>query len=230
MLQPHGGADLPLPLFSPECTFVAELICAPNMDTHGQFVAAIERLATVVRTIQWSLAAAEGLHPIQYRVLQLCGTRRGQGLMPSVLAAELGVSAASMSDTLRALESKGLLKRLPHPHDRRGTILELTAKGERLRKRLQQWDSPLQAAIAELPTEIQENVYEGLLMLLRVLYKQGVITLPRMCLTCRWLTKNTSNGQPYYYCQLLTMPLEILQLRVECPEHEAAEDPTTAQS
>ena len=37
-----------------------------------------------------------------------------------------------MTNRLDKLESRGLVRRLPNPHDRRGLAVELTAEGKRL--------------------------------------------------------------------------------------------------
>lgn len=184
-------------------------------------VAAIERLSAVVRSLQWSAAYAEGLYPAQLQVLQLCAARQGEGLTLSALAAELSVSVPTMSDTVSALERKGLLVRRSHPTDRRATVVEVTDAGRQLLDRLQQWDAPLRAALEVLPEARRETGYEFLLELLRRLWRDGVITMPRMCLTCRWLRYDERTYATTYRCELLGMDLVPLQLRLDCPDHEA---------
>lgn len=193
------------------------------MDTKQQFVAALERLAVIIRSLQWNAALTEGLFPIQLQVLRLCAARQGKGLTPTALAAELNVTAPSMSDTLRTLENKQLLERQPHPQDGRAVVIELTKKGRTLLERISHWDTPLQSAIASLPVAKQEGAYEFIIHLLRQLYREGVITIPRMCLTCRWFQYDEQRDRTPYYCQLLQTELLPLQLRVECPDHEPAD-------
>ncbi len=188
---------------------------------HSSLVAALERIATVVRHLQWSAAYAEGINPIQLQVLQLCAARQPVACTPTALATELNVSAPSISDTLSALERKQLVLRQPHPTDRRGTIVTLTERGHALLERLRRWDKPLQTSIATLPEAQQEATYETLLELLRQLYRDGLISMPRMCLTCRWLERTEHNYRTPYRCRLLAMDLLPLELRIDCPEHQA---------
>jgi DNA-binding MarR family transcriptional regulator len=46
------------------------------------------------------------------------------------LAEDLGITARSVTTLVDALEREGLLARLPHPTDRRATLLELTEKAQ----------------------------------------------------------------------------------------------------
>jgi DNA-binding MarR family transcriptional regulator len=199
----------------------AEIVVSP-MDASDRLIAALERIATVLRSLQWSAAGAEGLYPIQLQVLQLCASRRGTGLNPTALAAELNVTVPSMSDTLRALERKGYISRQQHPSDRRGVVIELTEHGYQVLDRLRNWDSVLRSALQTIPEANREITYECCLALLRELYRAGVISMPRMCLTCRWLTYDRQNYRTPYHCQLLEIDLVPLELRLECPEHQAA--------
>lgn len=192
------------------------------MQADDAFVAVLERISALIRNLQWSAAYAEGLYPIQLQVLQLCAARQPTRCTPTVLAAELKVTVPSMSDTLAALERKELLRRQPHPTDRRGVTIELTEQGRQVLERVRSWDAPLRAALAELPIPQREVTYEMLLALLRQLYYAGVITMPRMCLTCRWLQHDPHRYRTPYHCSLLQIDLLPLQLRVECPDHQAA--------
>lgn len=47
----------------------------------------------------------------------------------SDLAAAMGIRPTTLTSVLDRLEQRGYLQRRPHPHDRRSTLLELTAPG-----------------------------------------------------------------------------------------------------
>lgn len=74
----------------------------------------------LLRLGQWNAVAAVGEHP---------------GLSVTELSDQLGVTKASASEMARKLESSGYVKRTRNPGDARGVSLELTAKGQRARKR-----------------------------------------------------------------------------------------------
>ena len=50
----------------------------------------------------------------------------GQPLEPSVIAERLVVTTGSMTSLLDNLEKRGLIRRLPHPHDRRKLLIDVT--------------------------------------------------------------------------------------------------------
>ncbi len=51
------------------------------------------------------------------------------GTQMSEVGARLGVTPRNVTKLVDGLEDEGLLKREPHPHDRRATLLRLTEKG-----------------------------------------------------------------------------------------------------
>ena len=73
--------------------------------------------------------AADGVDPDGYAVLSLIGARGSVRLTD--FAAELGLPLTTMSDVVRRLESRGLVRRRPNPDDGRSSLFELTARGDR---------------------------------------------------------------------------------------------------
>ena len=76
------------------------------------------------------------LHPYEYYVL---GVLRRSGapyrMSPTDLARTLLVTAASVTHRVDRLERAGLVRRTPDPADRRGVLVQLTAKGLRIVER-----------------------------------------------------------------------------------------------
>jgi len=70
-----------------------------------------------------------GLSFPRLRVLELLHCR-GPAMMKT-LADGLGLSARNLTAVADSLEGEGLLRRVAHPTDRRATVLELTAAGQR---------------------------------------------------------------------------------------------------
>lgn len=72
---------------------------------------------------------------------------------PSALAAAEGVSPSSMTATLRRLESRGHLRRLPDPADRRAVLVELSEAGQEVlaasKARLRAYADQVEAALGE---------------------------------------------------------------------------------
>jgi DNA-binding MarR family transcriptional regulator len=72
------------------------------------------------------------------RTYQLLGRLRSYGApyrrSPGQLAADMHLSSGAMTNRLDKAEAEGLIRRLPDPHDRRGTLVEPTEEGH------QAWD------------------------------------------------------------------------------------------
>jgi DNA-binding MarR family transcriptional regulator len=96
-----------------------------NPAKHLQLKSGLEKIADLVRAQSWREDGA-GLPPTQ-RALLIALARSTQGLRAGEVAANLGVSAASLSDSVRAVEARGWLQRAPDPADARASRLTLTA-------------------------------------------------------------------------------------------------------
>ena len=86
-----------------------------------QIATAFERLALFWRASQWLAAKDHGLNPSQGDVLQRIARQPERA---ADLALRLGISQASLSDTVSALVAKGMAERKPDPGDGRARLIE----------------------------------------------------------------------------------------------------------
>ena len=103
-------------------------------DPSDQITFALSRLAVLWRAEVWQAAAAEGLNPAQAEILGHLA-RRGPVRQVDLVTA-LGVSAASLSDSVASLVAKGLVTRQPDPDDGRARRVGLSASGPEIAERL----------------------------------------------------------------------------------------------
>ena len=69
---------------------------------------------------------------VTYARMRLLGTLHCNGpQIMSDISDELGVTRRNVTALVDALEDEGLVRRLPHPTDRRATVVELTEQGGR---------------------------------------------------------------------------------------------------
>jgi DNA-binding MarR family transcriptional regulator len=162
-------------------------------------------------------ARAEGVTPTQARVLLRLSAEPVERRRVGALAAEFDVRQPTVSDAVATLERKGLVIRRQDRRDARVVQLELTARGRRRAERLGGWDVRVRASLAVLAQDRKEAVLPLLLDLLADLNEEGIIAEARMCTTCRFYRRR-SRARPY--CDLLEVPLEPPDLRVDCPEHQ----------
>ena len=72
------------------------------------------------------------------------------GLRPTQLADQVGITKQSVNDLLGHLEDRGYLGRVPDPADGRARVIRLTPKGRRLQQTIHAEAQAAQLRIAEL--------------------------------------------------------------------------------
>ena len=173
--------------------------------------ALIERVGRLLSTE----AHAEGLLPVQWEALRYLQRANRFSTTAAALTAYLGLTKGTVSQTLKALETKGLVKKRVNTKDRRSNHLSLTAKGRNLLSR-----DPLAvtvAALDELGRSTQNELGSGLEALLSArLAAQGRQPFGQ-CRNCRYFVRRHENGNPHY-CQLLKEPLAESEADAICFE------------
>ena len=195
----------------------------PNRQNHPpdldhKIVASLERLAGVFRHLLWQEATHSGLSPLQLQVVVFLRFHPAGQCTVSDLAREYHVSRATISDAVKVLAQKVLVSRHTDPADLRSHSLRLTLAGEQLADQSSRFAAPLSPPVAALPPRQKLSLYVNLLTLLHQLQQAGTIPVQRMCFSCRHYGRQP--GQ--HFCHLLNIPLEGSQLRIDCPEHDAA--------
>jgi DNA-binding MarR family transcriptional regulator len=186
-----------------------------NKDVESRIVAALERISEAFRVLLWKESKETALSPIQIQTLIFLLYHPAEQGTVSYLAAEFNLTKATISDSVNVLTRKGLTRKIPGATDARSFTLALTPEGEKLARRAASFALAIEAPLRALDAARKEALLAGLLELIEALHRQGVITLQRMCFTCRYYAK-TEQG---HYCQLLRMPLNNDELRLDCPEH-----------
>ena len=185
-----------------------------------------ERIALVLRSDLWSAAGEAGLNPTQAQVLGFL-TARPPGIRPKEIANHLGVSAASVTDTLNALDRKGLVSREADPADARAVAVRPTAEGLRLNRSIAAAASQVAMALAQLSPAEQASLLLAQVKLVRSLQLADAIPVQRLCVTCRHFRPNAHPGAAHpHHCAFVNAAIGTEDLRLDCGEHESA-DPAT---
>lgn len=184
----------------------------------------LEQLASLVRAQAWRGEGVPALPPTQAAVLRMLSGQQ-KGLRARDISGRLGVSAASLSDTLKTLEAHGWIKRHADPDDGRAAIVRLARGGKRLAEKLH---SPLRG-IGSLLEGLGEADLGALLrvtqLLVREAQRQGLATGMRTCLGCRYFRPYATDrpDQPHF-CAFIEQPFGDAELRADCAEQEPAEE------
>lgn len=89
---------------------------------------ALRRILRATELYSRDLAQAAGITPAQLRVLQICQARGGRAT-PTALAAQMGVSQATVTALVDKLVARQMVERMRSETDRRQTNVVLTAAG-----------------------------------------------------------------------------------------------------
>src|SRR5215217_4535619 len=150
----------------------------------------------------------------------------GRGLTPTqgqVLAEQLGVSAATTSDSVTALQRKGLVAKKPTAGDGRGVAVVLTPNGSREAATAAAWPDFLLEAVDELSIAEQATFLRALVAMIRTLQEKGRIPVARMCVSCRFFRpfQHDNPARPHH-CAFVDAPFGDGELRLDCPDHQIA--------
>lgn len=188
-------------------------------NVESKIVVALERISEAFRVLLWSESKEHSLSPIQVQILIFLLFHPEEKCRVGYLADEFNMTKATISDSVKVLLQKKLVVRIPDEYDTRSFILRLTPKGRQIAKKSSLFTRHMEKPLDQLTLSQKEVMLNGLLRLIHDLNRAGVITLQRMCFTCRYYA--LQKGE--HYCQLLQSPLHEKDLRIDCPEHEMAE-------
>jgi DNA-binding MarR family transcriptional regulator len=177
---------------------------------------ALERIHTSSKSALQRAGQSLGLSPLQAQIIFFV-LLRGEANV-SQLAEQLCVSKPTISDSVAALLSKKLIKKILGKEDARGYRAVLTTKGRSEAALLANYATPFQDSINALTESQKQALWDALLHLLQTMGVQGLIPYQRMCLSCQHLARNV--GSDAYYCRLMEKPLPSEALRIDCDEHE----------
>jgi DNA-binding MarR family transcriptional regulator len=189
----------------------------------------LSRIGTVLRSQAWEGSAGTGIHPTQAQVLVFLARSGPPGLRLSELADRLAINRSTTSESVSALERKGLVERRPDPSDGRAIRIALTPDGEVAAAGLGEWPDLLLEVVGELDPGEKGALLRLLTKLIRGLQLRGEITPQRMCVSCRFFQPDVHDDpERPHHCGYVDAPFGDAQLRLDCREHEPAEAAATA--
>jgi DNA-binding MarR family transcriptional regulator len=188
----------------------------------GRVTHSLLRLSTAMRSQAWEWAEGAGLTPTQGEILVLLMQRKGPMRLGEI-ARETALTAATTSDAVSTLETKGLVEKRRALDDGRALAVRLTARGRTAAKRAAQWPDFLAKAVGTLREDEQVLFYRTLLKTVRQLEAQDDIPPHRMCLTCTHFEPSKNPKKTPHYCKLLDLKMSDTDVRLDCSVHETAD-------
>jgi len=148
------------------------------MPERAKIVELVDRLSRIAHSLQF----AEGLNPAQWEALRFVARANRNSCSPGTLAVFMGSTKGTVSQTLKALENKGLIQRSRKAGDRRGVEIAVTVAGRALIER-----DPLgriHDALSTCSEADQRGVVTGLERLVGIVQKHQNIPEFGPCLSC----------------------------------------------
>ncbi|MFF5701108.1 MarR family winged helix-turn-helix transcriptional regulator [Streptomyces sp. NPDC012794] len=116
----------------------------------------VKRTELAVRARLEELVRPAGITALQYTALTVLD--RHDGISAAQLARDSFVTAQTMADMVRALESRGLIRREPNPANRRERLVLLTEAGKGL---LDEYARPARALEERMVADLTPEEVDG---------------------------------------------------------------------
>ncbi|MFO0995159.1 MAG: MarR family transcriptional regulator [Alphaproteobacteria bacterium] len=172
----------------------------------------VNRISRATHCLQF----ASGLNPAQWDALRYLSRANRFSRSPTALAEFLGTTKGTVSQTVRALENKGYVRRARHRADGRSVTLDVTAEGAAILE----FDPirQLEAAAAMLPGEAGAAIVSGLNRLMAELHARCGTRVFGACERCGHLKDGRGDGDR---CGLSGEPLTSGDKRQMCVNFRA---------
>ncbi|MGQ1784088.1 MULTISPECIES: MarR family winged helix-turn-helix transcriptional regulator [unclassified Saccharicrinis] len=185
-------------------------------DLNKKIVDGLERISEVFKTLYWNKAKLYGVSPIQIQILLFVATHKTDLCTVSQLALEFNLSKPTISDAVRVLINKGLVKKAYFLSDSRSYSLIISEKGKELVLELKGFAKPLLPVLQTMSEHNASEFYQTITQIIYHLNQSGIISVQRTCYACRFY----SNQSGKHYCNLMEKPLLGYEIRLDCDEFE----------
>lgn len=175
----------------------------------------LERLGNLIRADGRAVCNEYGMRPVQLEALSFLTQCNRYSDTPQAVTEFLGLTKGTVSQTLKVLEQKGLLRKQGDARDKRLVHLKPTAKGLRLVERALPAKS-LALGFEKLATSENQAVVEQLRLLLHAVQRANGLKTFAPCHSCRFNMQRAAG----FFCQLTQEPLAESDITLLCREHQ----------
>jgi DNA-binding MarR family transcriptional regulator len=174
-------------------------------------------LERIGRLLRGARHRTDVLNPAQWEALRYLANANRYSRTPTALTRYLGSTKGTVSQTVIALERKGLVRRSDDPRDRRGVRLGLTPRG---RAGLQR--DPMVDLLDSVDPALLGRLENDLADLLLFLQRDNKRRPFGLCGTCRFFRRDGSDRpeEGPHRCGLTLEPLTQPESQQICAEHQ----------
>lgn len=185
-------------------------------DLSSKIVVGLERVSEAFRVLLWEHAKVIGLSPIQIQLLIFIAYHKEPLCNVSHLAKEFNLTKPTVSDAIKVLETKGLIRKELSTIDSRSYSISLSNEGKKVVADTEQFANPIKQELDKVDNVPLEETYKVLHQLIFRLNRIGVLNVQRTCFGCKYYEQK---GQKHF-CNLLQKPLVNNEIRLDCPEFD----------
>jgi DNA-binding MarR family transcriptional regulator len=189
-----------------------------NSSLDNKIVAGLERLSQVFRILLWEKAKEHSLSPIQIQLLIFIHHHSVDKTTVSYLAQEFNFTKPTISDAIKILEQKNLIKKNTDSNDTRSYTIQLTVSGKKIVSETENFTNPITEIITKSNEADKLILWENISNLISLLNRQEIISVQRTCFNCRHYTVKNKNA----FCTLLNQKLLTKDIRIDCEEFDLA--------
>ena len=174
----------------------------------------LERLDNLLRAETWKAATEHQLQPIQLQMLDYLNRCNRYSNTPAGVTAYFQLTKGTVSQSLKALEKRGLIKRQKDADDKRKVHMLVTSEGKTLLDTI----FPLSLLqTIENQTHSAQKIKDQLQDLLFQLQRQNNLESFGVCQTCHHFQ---TEPQQQFRCGLTQELLSVHEIELICREHK----------
>ena len=187
-----------------------------NANLTAKITSGLERIASVFRVLLWQHAKTLGLSPIQIQLMIFIAHHDDVLCSVTHLAQEFNLTKPTISEALKVLLQKKLIKKVPSELDRRAFTVKLTAQGMEAVDHTELFANPVESSVDKLSKRDKEQLFFSIKQLIYGLNRANIIAVQRTCFGCRFYERKSNS----HFCHLLSKKLLNHELRIDCPEFD----------
>jgi DNA-binding MarR family transcriptional regulator len=190
---------------------------ATDISTEGTVIL-LERLSRLVRAKEHT----SDLNPAQWEALRYLARCNRFSNSPAALTRYLSATKGTVSQTLIALERKGLIVKAPRPGEARSVVLTLSEAG--IQKLADDPWAALAPAIDKIKPKLRQRFASGVEKLVgQVIKTQGLPSFGA-CSSCRYFREGGApdDVKGKHWCLLFEEPVTKTEADKICASHEPA--------
>ena len=185
-------------------------------DLASKIVVGLERISQVFKVLLWEHAKSLGLSPTQIQIMVFLANHKPEYCTVSYLAKEFNITKPTVSDAIKVLEKKELIGKDFSSSDNRSYTVFLSDEGKAIVFRTEKFANPIKNQVDKLDAESLNQLYKSISQLIYGLNSSGLLTVQRMCFSCKFHSE-TEDG---HFCNYLNRKLHYSDMRLDCSEFE----------